>query len=334
MIRPARLRCAAALAAFASLMSLPALADDLSTRSEVIAFADQMAKEDGFVRNDLLRLFDQVVLKPRVIETLEKPGTAKPWYQYHPSFINPTRIKHGVEFMQVYAGPLAEAERRYGVPPEIIAAILGVETNYGRNAGSFRVLDVLTTVAFDYPRRADDFKKELREFLLLARADGGNPLSYKGSYAGAMGWPQFMPSSYNRYAVDGDGDGHRDIWNNPTDVIMSVAHYLAEFGWQRGGDLVVRAKVTGETYPTLIAERFALNRTVADMAAFGVQPETPVDATQKAILFPLEVQPGTVENWIGLPNFFVITRYNRSTLYAMSIVRLAEGIRSAMTTGG
>lgn len=224
---------------------------------------------------------------------------------------------------------LQAAEAKYGVPAPVIAAILGVETRYGRNAGSFRVFDVLVTLAFDYPRRADYFKTELRSFLVLARAEKRDPLTFKGSYAGAMGWPQFMPSSFTQYAVDGDGDGQRDIWRNPTDIIFSVAHYLAEFGWERGGPLMQSATIKGDM-SELLADKFNLHYTVADLFAKGVTPNQAVPDTSKAVVFSLEDAPGTFSYWLGFNNFYVITRYNKSTLYTMSVIQLADAINAAV----
>lgn len=315
-----------AVVASSIMLGISAQASDLAAKPEVAAFIDKMVKQHQFEKESLYRLFDQVVEKPRVLEILDRPGTAQPWYKYQPNFVNSTRIARGVAYYKQNRATLEAASAKYGVPAEIIVAILGVETDYGRNAGSFRLVDVLSTIGFDYPRRAEYFQGELEAFLLLARAEGGDPLAYKGSYAGAMGLPQFMPSTFNKYAVDGDGDGHKDIWNNQTDAIYSIANYLQSYGWQKGGDLTVQAMVSGESYPTLVAERFNLNWTIAEMAKFGVKPMGEVNLQDKAILFPLETSPGVVEHWLGLPNFFVITRYNKSTLYAMSVVRLANAI--------
>ncbi|WP_312854336.1 lytic murein transglycosylase [Paludibacterium denitrificans] len=170
---------------------------------------------------------------------LDRPSTSRPWYQFRGNFYNERLIRNGVAFWQAHHETLQRAEATYGVAPEMVVAILGIETNYGRNTGSFRLADALTTIAFDYPRRAEYFRGELTEFLKLAKEEGINPLQLKGSYAGAMGWPQFMPSSYRKWAVDFDGDGHRDIWNNPADAIGSVAHYFQLHGWRHGDDVLV-----------------------------------------------------------------------------------------------
>lgn len=302
----------------------------LLANPEVGAFIDQRVQEDGMDRTALEQLFTQVQLKPSIISILDRPSTSRPWFQFRPNFVNNALSKEGLNFWIRHEADLARAEQKYGVPPEIIIAILGVETRFGRLAGSFRVVDALSTIAFGYPRRADYFKGELRDFLRLAQEEGGSPLLYKGSYAGAMGWPQFMPSSFRKWAVDFDGDGHRDIWNNSADAIGSIANYLKQHGWQRNADMVVPADVKKVTnVDVLVADKFQLHYTVADLRAKGVVPQSPVPNHVKAVVFPLEIQPGVIEYWLGLENFYVITRYNKSTLYAKAVGDLAGMIREA-----
>lgn len=302
----------------------------LLANPEVGAFIDQRVQEDGMDRTALEQLFTQVQLKPSIISILDRPSTSRPWFQFRPNFVNTALSKEGLNFWVRHEAELARAEQKYGVPPEIIIAILGVETRFGRLAGSFRVVDALSTIAFGYPRRADYFKGELRDFLRLAQEEGGSPLLYKGSYAGAMGWPQFMPSSFRKWAVDFDGDGHRDIWNNSADAIGSIANYLKEHGWQRNADMVVPADVKKVTnVDVLVADKFQLHYTIADLRAKGVVPQSPVPNSVKAVVFPLETQPGVIEYWLGLENFYVITRYNKSTLYAKAVGDLAGMIREA-----
>ncbi|WP_018149900.1 lytic murein transglycosylase B [Leeia oryzae] len=309
-----------------------AIASDLAARPEVTQFINDMVSKHQFDKSELFRIFDDVVEKPKIIEALDKPSTSRPWYLYHPNFINVTRISHGLAFMKQYAPELAAAEKQYGVPAEVIAAILGVETDYGRNAGSFRAIDALSTIAFDYPRRADYYKGELEAFLILARDEKLDPASFKSSYAGALGLPQFMPSSFHQYAVDATNDQHKDIWNTPADAIASVANYLHSFGWQKDQNAIVKATVTGETYPTLVADKFNLHYTIADMAKFGVTPAERVDAQEKAVLFPIETAPDKIEYLLGLNNFYVITRYNKSTLYALSVINLANTLKTGMAS--
>lgn len=317
------------ITALSLVISSTVQAGDLTARPEVGKFIDTMVQKHGFNKEALYRVFDDVVEKPKIIEILDRPSTAKPWYQYHPNFINVKRISNGLAFIRENQDALTRAEQKYGVPGEYIAAILGVETDYGRNTGSFRAIDAITTIAFDYPRRSEYYLQELEQFLILARDEKEEVNSFKSSYAGALGLPQFMPSSFHQYAVDGNGDGHKDIWNTPEDAIDSVANYLQSFGWKPSSQNVIKANVSGETYPTVVAERFNLKYTIADMAPFGIQPQTEVDPKEKAILFPIESAPGKVEYLLGLNNFYVITRYNKSTLYALSVINLAEALKNA-----
>lgn len=297
-------------------------------RPDVQVFIKKMSEQYAIEESVLNSLFSRVELKPSIINIFDRPPTSRPWYQYKPSFINATRIKNGVAFWKKYPDLLAQAHRKYGVPEEIIVAILGAETNYGQNMGTFRTIDVLSTVAFDYPRRAEYFKGELEQFILLAQEEGRNPLTLKSSFAGAMGWPQFMPSSFRKYGIDFDADGKRDVWTDPADVIGSVAYYFNQFGWQDGQATALRATVTGDKYQALLADKFNLKYTIAELREMGVVSATYVPDDTKALLFPLETEAG-IEYWLGLQNFYAITRYNKSTLYAMSIHLLAQDIRKA-----
>ncbi|MBM3114408.1 lytic murein transglycosylase B [Jeongeupia naejangsanensis] len=312
----------------------PAVADDaLITRPDVKQYLDEVAASENLSRDKLDTLFANVQLKPNIISILDRPSTSRPWYQFRGNFVNPTRIKAGAKFWRAHADTLAAVSARYGVSPEVIVAILGAETNYGSNTGSFRVIDALSTVAFDYPRRADFFRKELTQFLLLAREEGEDPLSFKGSYAGAMGWPQFMPSSFRQYAVDWNGDHHRDIWNNADDAIASVGNYLAAHGWEKGGPTMDAVNVDSDQVEALLADKFNLHYTVAEMLAKGIAPLTEVDPQRKAVLFALDTEPDFTRYYLGYTNFYVITRYNKSTLYASAVLELADGIKSAYLSG-
>lgn len=306
-----------------------ALADaDFLARADVQRYIDEQVASGAFDRPYLESVFANVETKPAIIRALDKPSTARPWYQFYPGFLNDKTIDGGVAFWQQHRAALARAERVYGVPPEMIVAIIGIETRYGGNTGSFRVADALSTVAFDYPRRAQFFRGELTEFLKLAREEGKNPLLLKGSYAGAMGWPQFMPSSYRKWAVDFDGDGKRDIWGSPDDVIGSIGNYFKLHGWQAGDDVVIPAQVVpGPAIDALVEDKFNLHYTVGTLRQMGVTPQGEVADSVPAVLFPLEVAPGQVEYWLGLNNFYTITRYNRSTLYAKTAEELAARIR-------
>lgn len=308
--------------------TLPA-AVPFAQRPEVKAFIEEMVTQQGFDREQLNRDFAAVVPKPNILNILEKPSTSRPYYAFRPDFVNDTRVRLGVAFWQQHKALLKAVSDQYGVEPQYLVAILGVETMWGANTGSFRVMDALSTIAFDYPRRAEFFRKELREFLLLARDEKLDPFSFKGSYAGAMGAPQFMPSSFHAYAADWDKDGRHDIWHNTGDIVASVANYFAQHGWRRGEGLVLDAKVEGDQFAPLVDDKFNLHYKLSELAAFGVSPTSPVTDDPVAILAPLEISPGVTHYYLGLNNFYVITRYNRSTLYGMAVYELAERINAA-----
>lgn len=316
----------------AALAVLPCLASadaDFLARADVQRYIDEQVATGRFNRPELEALFANVELKPRILEILDRPSTARPWYQFRSSFYNERLLNDGVAFWRAHADALARAEQQYGVEPELIVAILGIETHYGRNTGSFRVADALSTIGFNYPRRAEYFRNELTELLLLAHEERLDPLTLKGSYAGAMGLPQFMPSSFRKWAVDFDGSGHRDIWNSPDDAIGSVANYFHLHGWVHGDDIVVPAVVQpGVNVDALVADKFNLHYTVGEIAAKGVWPQVQLPAQARAVLVPLEVAPGETQYWLGLNNFYVITRYNKSSLYAKAAQEIAREIKS------
>lgn len=241
-------------------------------------------------------------------------------------FVNKTRIKRGVEFWNKNKETLERAEKVYGVPAKIVVAIIGVETMYGRQGGSYRVIDALSTLAFDYPKRPL-FKRELESYLIMTRQYKLDPLKIKGSYAGAMGYGQFIPSSYLSYAVDFDGDGLKDIWSNPVDAIGSVANYLHQHGWQKGELPVSRARVTGDLYQEYINKALQPELTLAELAVKGVLPASSDALPQesKAALFKYKGRLGA-EFWLGFNNFYAVTRYNHSRLYAMSVIQLGNEV--------
>ncbi len=292
------------------------------------AFVREVAQRSGYSPEELEALFARAEVLPSVIEAISRPAEAKPWYEYRRLFLTPERVEGGVAFWRAQAASLERASAQYGVPPEVIVAIIGVETRYGRNTGSFRVLEALATLAFGYPRRAEFFRKELESFLVLAREEGIQPLEPKGSYAGAMGIPQFMPSSYRRYAVDLDADGHRDLWQNPADAIGSVANYLRAHGWDRGAPVAVPATVTAPEALQLLKAGLKPSLTPARLAAEGVRVEGELPPEELAALVQLETQEG-YEYWLGLQNFYAITRYNHSALYAMAVHLLSQQIKTA-----
>jgi peptidoglycan lytic transglycosylase B len=289
------------------------------------AFIDEMVAKHQFKREELQLAFSHAEFRPDVIESINKPAILKPWVEYRPSFINPQRIEGGVQYWKKYASALKRAEKKYGVPQEIILGVLGVETSYGRNPGRYRALDALATLAFDYPRRADFFRDELEQYLLLARDQGFDLLSVSGSYAGALGIAQFMPSSYRRFAVDFNHNGKIDIMNEPEDAIGSVANYLKQYGWRSGEPVAIRCKVEDEKKLGVVGEA----------RPFIVWRESTVvpEKKQPAYLPPSWLLDFTAESgkeyWLVFSNFNVIMRYNNSNFYAMSVYQLAEAIRQA-----
>ena len=299
----------------------------LIQRADVQAFVREMAARHGFNAAQLRATFSRAQAQPSIIAAMSRPAEAKPWYAYRDIFINAKRIQGGVQFWRTHAAALARAEQVYGVPPQIVVAIIGVETQYGGNMGKYRVLEALSTLAFGYPRRAAYFRKELENYLLLTRAEGIDPLTLRGSYAGAMGLGQFMPSSFLSYAVDFDGDGHRDLWSNPTDAIGSVANYFKKNGWRSGQPVALPASVSGARYPALVSERLSPPKhSVARWRSQGVTPRGSVSEAQAAMLLEFEGRNGP-EYWLGFDNFYVITRYNRSQLYALAVYQLSQAIR-------
>ncbi len=295
-------------------------------RPELRAFIDEMVTEHDFKKQELMTLFDQVELRPKIIAAITRPAEGKAWFEYRPIFVTPESIEGGLDFWSEHADILARAERTYGVPPEIIVAIIGVETRYGQNTGSYRVLDALSTLAFDYPKRADFFRSELKEYLILTREENIEPLSIKGSYAGAMGYPQFIPSSYRNFAVDFDNDGRRDLLNNITDVIGSVANYFSKHGWQPGAAVAVPATVSGDKYTALLGQ-LKPEISLRNLKQRGVSFDADnLRDDQRGALLEFETESG-MEYWVGLQNFYTITRYNHSPLYALAVYQLSQAIR-------
>lgn len=312
-----------------SLLWAGACLADYSSHPELEGFIDKMNNEHGFDRQALTRLFSEVERKERILEAIARPAEkVLTWAEYQDIFIQNRRIDGGVKFWRDNRAELQRAYETYGVAPEIIVSIIGVETRYGGNTGGYRVIDALSTLGFDYPPRSSFFRKELEHFLILAREQKQDPLSLKGSYAGAMGYGQFMPSSYRAYAVDFSGDGFTDIWNSPTDAIGSVANYLARHGWEKDQPVVSRARIDNEYDRHVLTKGLKLNHEVAGLKQAGLNPVDAVADSKDAMAFKLEGKQGA-EFWIGLKNFEVITRYNRSQLYAMAVYQLAEKIRQA-----
>ena len=307
-------------------IAAPALAGDYQNSPAVDQFIAEMVRDQGFAAPQLKALFAQVERKQPILDAISRPAErVKPWKEYRPIFLTEARINRGVEFWKQHAEALARAEREYGVPAQVIVAIIGVETFFGRNTGNWRVIDALSTLGFDYPPRADFFRKELREFLLLTREQRVDPLGVTGSYAGAMGMPQFMPSSFRAYAVDFDHDGHIDIWNDPEDAIGSVASYFQRHGWVAGDPVATRARVAGTRFADGLTQGLEPVKSVGDLRQLGWTPLDAVDDRYAVTAFRLEGEQGD-EFWMGLPNFYVITRYNRSVMYALAVHQLSAAL--------
>jgi membrane-bound lytic murein transglycosylase B len=298
-------------------------------RSDMQTFVDRIAEKhdlDGVRVNALLM---EARIEPRVLQSMATPGTARPWKQFRGVYLNRSRIDGGVAFWNANARTLERARDTFGVAPEFIVAIVGVETVYGKITGTYRVLDALVTLAFEGDRRVEYFQSELEELVLLARDGIVDPLVVKGSYAGAMGWPQFMPSSLRKHAVDFDRDGRIDLWGSPEDVIGSVANYFRNFGWTLGADVALRARAApGKALDELVAQgiRPTADRAVLEQA--GIQADRPLKEGERAAVLLFEGEQGP-EVWLGLDNFYVISRYNRSQNYALAVTQLAQALLQA-----
>jgi len=300
---------------------------DILDRPGVNEFIDEMVQQQGFERSALEELFRNTVMRDDILAAINRPAEGKPWFEYRPLFLTEKRISEGVEFWNKNAEALAAAEKKYGVSAAIIVAIIGVETRYGQHRGRYRVVDALSTLAFGYPQRAPFFRNQLSEYLLMTREERVDPLSLTGSYAGAMGWPQFMPSSFRNFAVDFDQDGRRDLWENRADIIGSVANYFAQHQWKHGEPVVFRAENNGGNYDELVAQGLKPAIPVNELTSRGITISKKLPADQLTALLQMETENGP-EYWVALDNFYVITRYNRSPLYAMAVWQLSEAILS------
>ena len=288
------------------------------------AFIERVVEEYGLDENYVRSMLADAEYQQSIIDAITRPAEAKPWYQYRPIFLGQARIDGGVEFWRANQKLVDRVSTEFGVPAEVIMAIVGVETRYGMITGSFRVLDALTTLGFYYPRRAEFFAGELGKYFKLAEEENLELTEVRGSYAGAMGIGQFIPSSYRAYAVDFDGSGSRDLWRSLPDALGSVANYLKVHGWQDGAPIVLAV----DQVPAGLSKDFPIKpeHTLADLADMGIGFDAGALAMDTpATLIELEAEQG-LEYWIGLNNFYVITRYNRSPLYAMAVTQLSEAI--------
>ncbi|MEX0959067.1 MAG: lytic murein transglycosylase B [Burkholderiales bacterium] len=320
-----------AAATFALATALPATAQNAAraaTKIEIETFISRLSEAHGFDETEIRSIFSELEPHEGIIKAFNAPSTSKPWHEFRGIFLTPTRIEGGVAFWREHADLLVRAKEVYGVPEEIIVSIIGVETIYGRRLGSNRVIDALYTLGFEVPRRAKFFRGELEQFFLLARENGLDVKEVKGSFAGAMGMPQFIPSSYRNYAVDFSGDGKVDLWNDVADVIGSVANYLYRFGWSKAEPVTVPARLNGSESAAVLELGLKPQMTLAEMREKGVEAAEELPGNMKAGLFALENADGD-EHWISLNNFYVITRYNRSKNYAMAVHQLAQEIARA-----
>lgn len=291
-------------------------------------FVTEMSRTHRFRSLDLDVLLAHAAYRQDVIDAIRRPYEAQPWFRYRALFVTPQRAGRGAAFMRDNSEALQRARATYGVPPEIVTAILGVETDYGGHLGDYPAIDALATLAFAYPPRAAFFRRQLEDLLLLSQEESLSAGTVRGSYAGALGKPQFMPSSYRAYAVDFDGDGRRDLWGSDPDVIGSVAHYLELHGWRTGEPVAAKARVSAPVPGDLpVTEKDPVKPTIplSTLTGAGVGPSHSPSAAKKVSLIRL---PGSQdEYWLGFDNFYVITRYNHSNLYAMAVFQLSQEIK-------
>jgi len=306
-----------------------AQAGHYAQRGDVKAFVAKAAKETGVSATQIQAWMDGAQYQQSIIDAITRPAEAKPWPDYRAIFIQPKRIAAGVAFWNANEAELNRISQKYGVSPAIIMGILGVETYYGQHTGHYRVLDSLATLGFDYPRRGEFFRKQLIDFIRLAQQDRIDLTEVEGSYAGAVGLPQFIPSSYLAYGVDGDGDGRCDLWHSHADVFASVANYFVKHGWGQGEAVAFPVQVGNAKVADLLNEGRDLKpkTTLDQLRARGVKVPANVDVPGdfKVMLFTL-TGPDHVEYWVGLNNFYVITRYNHSVLYAMAVWQLSQAV--------
>ena len=297
-----------------------------TTRPEIGKFIEEMVAQHGFDRERLTAILASAESQPRIIESISKPAERTlTWGQYRNIFMTPERVTAGAEFWREHRDALMKISDDTGVAPEILVGIIGVETYFGRITGNYRVLDALVTLSFDYPPRSRFFRRELEQFLLLTDEEQMDPAEATGSYAGAMGAPQFMPSSYRAYAVDASHDGKRDIWSDWQDVIGSVANYFLRHGWERGGDIVSRATLADSWHGSAPDNSLETTATVDSLSSDGVLFATDLAGNAPSSLLKLDGSEGD-EYWVGFHNFFVITRYNRSVMYALAVVQLGRDV--------
>ncbi|MDG1865624.1 MAG: lytic murein transglycosylase B [Woeseiaceae bacterium] len=299
-------------------------------RENIQNFISNMVVKHNFTYEEVSTMLSRAESKQKILEAISRPAEKRlTWNQYRNIFIKKERIDAGVNFWLEHEEILNKISQETGVTIEILVGIIGVETYYGRITGGYRVIDALSTLAFDYPKRSPFFTKELEAFLLLTREENMDPFDATGSYAGAMGSPQFMPSSYRAYAVDASGDNKRDIWNNWSDVIGSVANYFVRHGWQQGKEIIVPANIESLSELPLIKTDLKATETVLQLREAGIKFSTTMNDDHPSKLLFLE-QEDAHDYWVGFHNFFVITRYNHSTMYALAVHQLGQEISAEM----
>jgi len=296
---------------------------DYSSRDDVKEYIDEISNKHGFESDKLLKLLGSAVYQEKVVRIMNRqPEGTMTWSRYKEMMVSDSRISAGEEFIKLYKEDLNKAEDLYGVPAEVIASIIGIETRYGRITGNIRVLDSLMTLSFNYPRRSKFFKVQLEEFLLLSREEGFNPESLQGSIAGAMGYGQFMPDSYRKYAVDFDSDGVRDILTNPVDAIGSVANFLNKKGkWRPNTPIAIQANVYNRSEP--LKSSFKPYMTNNELDKLGLFASQNIPGNLKFVPFSLELEDG-YEYWLGFDNYQALSRYNRSKLYVMAVFEFSK----------
>ena len=296
-------------------------------RPEIKTFVDEVVHRDGLSRRQVKRLLKEAQPQAKIIDIMTRPlEKVSPWWEYREHFLTEERISDGVQFWNEHQDALERVVAEYHVPPEYLVAILGVETKYGRNTGGYRALDALATLAFDYPPRQKFFRGELKEFLILVKENRFDALAIKGSYAGALGVPQFMPSAYRRYAVSTPADKRRDLWSNWDEILASVANYLRQYGWTPGAPVLAETRLDPDPSFQIEPHNLELNETAESLSARGVHVDAAVARDTPVVLLSAEQRDGPAYR-VGFHNFYVITRYNNSARYAMAVHDLAQAIR-------
>ena len=313
-----------------SIFSLNALVnaqepEPFEDKTEINLFIDEMVAEHKFDKKELIALFDKARLHQTIIDAISRPAESKAWFEYRPIFVTRSRVRGGVIFWQENEEIIKQVAEKYQVKPEIIVAIIGVETRYGRHKGTYPILDSLATLAFAYPPRAKFFRSELKHYLLMSKEEGFDPLELKGSYAGAMGMPQFISSSFRSYAVDFDGDGKRDLWDNPADALGSVGNYFKRHGWTPGLPITHKVEVNGIKYKELLTKSLKPKYSQDELMLAGVTLPGGIQKDLKGNLIELDSGDGP-EYWVIWDNFYVISRYNHSALYSLAVFQLSQEI--------